>query len=753
MQRLEILRENAIKTEHGKVRIVMPKSWQTKDMDCGLSQRKAHGIKMILENMPLYIGEEELIVGTRSMYSETDGTGTSVSCFSYVTMPPYVNEKDIEYFGFNHENITKAHYAPDYDIVINLGINGIIKKTENAMKCYKLEDQLDFGHSVLIVYKALQKLIIKYSEYAKELAGKESNQRRKKELLEISDTCKNISNKPASNLKESCQLFWFLYLAVIIENFQFINYGRIDQIFNKYLTNETDLEIEEVVGSLLIKMYDQLDLFLVDKDLMGKYSAQHNITIGGIKRDGTDGSNRVTKAILNALKTTRLPEPLISVRVNSISPDWLLNLSCGLSVSGLNCMAYYNDDKVIDSLNTVGIDIEDARDYGFGLCQDILIPGRGDHYCSGGINLTYILLDFIDKHKDESLTYKEFYNLYLQRLKEDIKNNINGYNDWEYALNEYNKGNKDIYFKYIKEGKIDVDAPSLGLSTAQAAASDTKELKEIYVQTLMSALPFSSSLYYGCVETGIDISRGGSIRKDKGIMILSPVVAFNSLIALKKVVFEDKIYTLNEVHNALKHNFEGFEEMRQILWNSPKWANDDDYVDDDVVELIHFVSDEINKYSTPSGGRHLSGIHQPHPVFAGRNISATPEGRFAGTPIPITISPENGTLHNGPLAAMKSASKFDYHRIQWNNCLMLQYHSSTFASEDGVLQFTQMTQRYFNLGGLQHQPNVVNIEKLKDAQINPEEHKNLIIRMWGVSAHFVDLPKDVQDEFIARYDD
>lgn len=752
MNRIENLRKSTLLTEHAVSRIDMPSTWDTKDLSLSLPERKAMAIRKILEEMPLYIGEEELIVGTRTVYKRTQDEDEK-SGFDYNAMPSYVNEDDIRYFGFNHEFVSKAHYAPGYELIMKRGISRLLKEIdENLESVYKLQDQIDFGKSVKIAYEGLQTLILRYSEYAKQCSEKTGG-RRKNELKKISEICENIAYHVPRNLQEAAQLYWFLYLGAIIENFQFINYGRIDQILGAYLTCESEEEIREIMGCLLLKMYDQYDLILVDKNLMGKYSAQHNITIGGVTREGENACNPVTKGILEALKETRLPEPLISVRITENDPQWYLELASELTVSGLNCMAYYHDEQVIESLAYAGIPVEDARNYGFGLCQDILIPGYADHYCSGGVNLTLELLDHIKAHKDKDSTYPEFFQSYVERVLNTIDHNLTGYNLWEQAIKDWNEGNRDTFFEYVKDGKINPSEPSLGINAAQAARNESDEENgELYIQTLMSPLPITSAMYLGCLEEGIDITRCGCVRKDKGVMLTGPVVAFNSLAALKKVVFEEKRYTLREIDEALSKNFEGHEEMRQWLWNAPKWCNDDDYVDADAVKLVVEASKKINEYETPYGGKHLAGVHQPHPVFAGRTLPATPEGRFAGTPIPVTISPENGTLKCGPSAAMKSAAKIPGKYLQWNSCLMLQYYSSTFGTKDGAEKFMMMLRAYYKLGGIQHQPNVVDIDKLKDAQIHPEEYKDLIIRMWGVSAHFVDLPKDVQDEFIARYD-
>ncbi|MEG2087855.1 MAG: glycine radical domain-containing protein, partial [Angelakisella sp.] len=183
----------------------------------------------------------------------------------------------------------------------------------------------------------------------------------------------------------------------------------------------------------------------------------------------------------------------------------------------------------------------------------------------------------------------------------------------------------------------------------------------------------------------------------------------------------------------------------------PKWGNDDDYVDGIAKDILEFGLNEILKYRTVSGGRHLAGIHQPHPVLRGSELMATPEGRKAGMPVAVTLTPENGTMRNGPTAALKSSIKIDYRLVQWNFCVMVNYFASTFHGNDGAAVFEQLLTGYFNAGGLQHQPNVLDAAELKAAQLEPEKYKDLIVRLWGVSAHFVDLPRELQDEILARF--
>ena len=236
-------------------------------------------------------------------------------------------------------------------------------------------------------------------------------------------------------------------------------------------------------------------------------------------------------------------------------------------------------------------------------------------------------------------------------------------------------------------------------------------------------------------------------------MLSISVEAINSLAAIRKVVYDTRQYSLKQVVDACRHDFKeaGEEILRNLLWSAPKWGNDDDYVDLIGKDVFESALREVTKYETLSGGKILGGIHQPHPVPTGMSLMATPEGRHAGQPVAVTLTPESGTMRNGPTAALKSASKIDYNLIQWNFCIMVNYYASVFRGNEGKEVFKKLLLGYFAQGGMQHQPNVLDVKELIDAQVHPEKYKDLIVRLWGVSAHFVQLPRLLQDEIIARF--
>jgi formate C-acetyltransferase len=269
----------------------------------------------------------------------------------------------------------------------------------------------------------------------------------------------------------------------------------------------------------------------------------------------------------------------------------------------------------------------------------------------------------------------------------------------------------------------------------------------------MAPIPLLSALYHGSLDKALDVALEPYPLKDKGMFFGTATEAINSLAAIKKTVYDEGRFTLDEVYYACESNFEreNGNIIKNILWNCPKWGNDDDYVDSIAKELLEFCLKECESYKTYLGGQVLGGIHQPHPVLTGSNLMATPEGRNAKAPVAVTLTPESGTMKNGPTAVLRSASKIESSLIQWNYCVMVNYFASVFRGNDGKETFKQLLQGYFRAGGLQHQPNVLDVASLKKAQLEPEKYKDLIVRLWGVSAHFVDLPRELQDEMIARF--
>ena len=329
-------------------------------------------------------------------------------------------------------------------------------------------------------------------------------------------------------------------------------------------------------------------------------------------------------------------------------------------------------------------------------------------------------------------SFKELVEAYKASLSDKIKRVVERYNSAEQTRDLYANGNREEYFRRIKGGEI--SATACGNSP-------------------MAPLPFISALYCGSVENALDIAFEPYPLKDKGMFFGTAVEAVNSLSAIKKRVYDERRLTLDGVWEACASDFgnENGEYVRALLLTAPKWGNDEDFVDGIAKDIFEFCLGECKKYKTFFGGQILGGLHQPHPVPSGARLMATPDGRRKGAPVAVSLTPQSGTAKRGATAVLSSAAKTDPSLVQWNYCVMVNYFSSVFSGNGGADIFKSMLKSYFAMGGLQHQPNVSDAETLKLAQLEPERYKDLIVRLWGVSAHFVDLPRELQDEMIARF--
>ena len=718
-KRIAFLREETLSGRNKRARCQMPPMDMSGEPG-GIPVRKALAFKGICDQMPLYIGPEERIVGTRTFYDFSGNTPLNA-------YPRFVKEEEIHRFGGDFSGCNSAHYTPDLGILLEQGIGGIL---ENARK--RKEDPAlqswhhEFLDSVIIAYTGMQNLICRYAALAEELASAAEGAEEKARLTAIARVCGNISTHKPADFYEAVQLLWFGHLGTILESGLFINYGRLDAVLQPYLADTPHDEALELIVCLLLKMYDQAD---IEEGYFNKHEGQLVVTLGGQTPEGDSAVNEVTMLFLEAINHTRLPEPEFNLRVSSIDPPEYLDLAAQLTISGCNFVSYYNDDTIVPALVNMGLKPEDARSYGFDLCQDLNIPGKSDFYCSGGMSLGFDLMDFLQKDQNFD-TFDQLLTAYKDYM---VQKNRAEFVTAELAhenLIRYGAGDIDGYFANVAKG---VDG-----------AWDYRHP--------MCPMPYLSGMFHGTIDNAMDMIYESYPIKHRGAMVGTPVEGINSLAAIRKVVYDDKLYTLREVVQACREDYqgEGQEIMRNLLWNAPKWGNDDPYVDLIAKDVLEYCLRDMNGLTFYNGARLLAGIHQPHPVPTGRGMMATPDGRHKGQPASVTMTPASGTMKRGATAALKSASILDPSLLQWNYCFMINYYASIFAGEQGRDIFKNLLKTYFRRGGVQHQPNVMDAQQMRNAQLEPEKYKDLVVRLWGVSAHFVDLPRELQDEMIAR---
>ena len=731
--RIRFLKEQTLSGANKVARAPLdPAKFDMSGAPASIPERKAMAIAALFDKMPLFIGEGELIVGTRTLFVPRQGNedGHDRTLYSVAAIHKYLSAEDIARFGKDYSRTNKQHYTPDLGIAVHGGIGGIIESAKVRMSDPALgEHNREFLKSVITVYEGLSRLITRYSEYAKKLSESEEDDAERQRLSRISEVCAHVARGVPRDFYEAMQLLWLAHLGTMIESGMFICYGRLDVILGKYIEGTDDLAALELIECLLLKMYDQADI--KDGSSIAKHEGQLVVTLGGVLPNGESAYNRVTGLFLDAIGEIMLPDPEFNLRISKKNPPEFLDKAAALTVKGANFISYYNDDLFVESLAGAGIPLEYARNYGFDLCQDMNIPGYSDSWCLLDMRMIRDLLAFLDEGCDYD-SFESLLSAFKAKIAQKIALAVKNYNDGAEITALYRDGRVDEYFKRL---------------------SETGREPIWFGRSPACPMPLLSGMYHGTIESGQDMIYDTYPIKHKGAMVGTAVETMNSLAAIKKVVYDDKRYTLSEVVKACRANFEGEEYtiLRQHLLNAPKWGNDDSYVDSIAKDFLEFCLLEFTKYEIFGGGRLLSGLHQPHPVTTGYAIGASPDGRRAGDAVSVTMTPQNGTMKNGVTSALRSAAIFDPKLIQWNYCFMINYYSSVFGGDGGKDKFKSLLLTYFSIGGMQHQPNITDRETLLKAQNAPEEYKDLIVRLWGVSAHFVDLPRDIQNELIERF--
>ena len=513
---------------------------------------------------------------------------------------------------------------------------------------------------------------------------------------DIAETLAQVPRYPARNFREALQMLRIINFAAWLEGNYHITMGRFDLYCWPYL--RADLEngahTEETALDLLC------DFFLAfnkDTDLYFSILRGDNgqsFTLGGIDREGKPVFNTLSRLCLLASKRLQVIDPKINIRVSKETPLEIYELGSELTAVGLGFPQYTNDDIVIPGFVKLGYSLEDARDYAIAACWEVIVPVLGaDIINVGALSLAKV----VDKAFHEALpaaaTYEEFYAA--------VK--------------------KEIF------AECDVIAAG------------------------MKDLWFLPSPFYGMFFPAEDISKGGKYN-NFGIHGTGVATAADSLAAIKKYVFEDKVLTPAQYIAAVDADFEGYPELlAKLRYDTPKMGNDDDFVDDIAVGLLADFAEALEPKRNCRGGRFRAGTGSAmYYLWHAEQIGASPDGRRKGEGLGTNYSASLYARNQGPFSIVKSFSKPDLTRTCNGGPLTLEFHSSTFHSRDGIQKLALLVRSFVELGGHQIQLNTVDADTLKDAQANPEKYPQLIVRIWGWSAYFVELDKRFQDHVIAR---
>lgn len=568
----------------------------------------------------------------------------------------------------------------------------------------------------------------RHAALAEKMAAEERDETRKAELLQIAEVCRRVPAHAPRSFWEAIQMYWFVHLGTITElnGWDAMSPGHLDQhlapFYEKGLADGTLTrdKAKELLSCFWIKVNNTPappKVGVTAKE-SGTYNDFTNINLGGLKRDGSDGSSEITYIILEILDELRLLQPQCNIQVSERTPDNVIRAAARVFRNGMGYPSMFNCDLVIQEQMRVGKTLEDAREGGVSGCVETGCSGKEAYLLHGYLNvpklLEYALTNGVDMLTGEQVSIKSG------------------------ELSEF-KTFDDLYAAFEKQIRHAVDT-KIGVDNY---------LRSQYVQHM--AAPYLSCVVRDCIEKGKDYYNGGPRYNSDYIQCCGFGTVTDSLSALKKHVYEEGRYTLQQVVDALKANWEGYEEMRLTMWNkTPFFGNDDDYADNITRKVFDSLFETIDGRNSILGPTyHLNGLSTTCHNYFGQKLGATPNGRFSGMPESDGTSPSHGADRHGPTAVVKSLAKLD--QVKTGGTLLNQrFLPSVLAGEEGIEGVKNLIRSYFKLGGHHIQFNVVDEATLRDAQAHPEDYRGLLVRVAGYSDYFVDLDNYQQEEIIAR---
>lgn len=570
----------------------------------------------------------------------------------------------------------------------------------------------------------------RYVELAKDMAADEIDETRKSELLIIAKTCSNVPLNAPETYHEALQMYWFVHLCVISElnPWDSFNPGRLDLHLNPFYQREiiegtlTTETAKELLQCFWIKFNNQPAPPKVGVTLKesGTYTDFANINSGGLKADGSDGVNEVSYLVLDVIDEMKLLQPSSNVQISKKTPKRFLKRALEIAKKGWGQPSFFNTDVVIQEMLVQGKSLIDAREGGNSGCVETGAFGKEAFILTGYFNLPKVL------------------EITLYNGKDPITGELLGIQTGE--IDKFNSYG-ELFQAYEKQLNHFIDIKVKGNNI----------IERLYATKM--PVPFLSVIIDDCISKGKDYNSGGARYNTSYIQGVGIGNITDMLSAIKYNVFDNRKFTMTELVEALKDNFEGeqFRYIENIVKNhTPKYGNDDDYADEIMKSVFETYHKEVTGRPNVKGGVHrINMLPTTCHVYFGSVLGATPDGRKACTPLADGISPSKGADKNGPTAVIKSASKMD-HVLTGGTLLNQKFIPAVVAGDGGLENLVHLVRTYFTLDGHHIQFNVIDKNTLIQAQRKPEEHRNLIVRVAGYSDFFANLDKALQDEIIER---
>ena len=739
--------------------------------------RAAMALKALLEQKTIFINEDELLVGnqgsalraapvhpqiTNWYYNELDKfnfrkaskftiteeakeqirsvqdywKGKTVIERTYALLPQEaVDSMDSKMFTCAYTlNKGTGHFLLNFEKVLKDGFYGIEKE------CKEKLDHLDYANpedfEKISLYKALimtcqsvKTFAQRYADLAKEMAEKEKDEVRKKELLTIAANCEKVPYYPADNFYEAVQSTWFVQLISQIESDGTgVSIGRLDYFLWPYYekdVKENKLTPEfagELMDSLWLKCGEVLEVWNEeDTKAFGGHPISQTITLGGTDEDGKDSVNDLTYICLDTTMKVKMPQPSVCCRVHKNS-DFRFLRKCAETIrEGLGMPAMYNDEIAIPSLMKRGVTLEDARrNWGVAGCVEMGVQGQMCHFANSGyFNLVRCL----------EVTMAGGYDRYTGKQVGPVTPKIEEITSYEELVDAFKQQFHCAMKHMVQIGNV----------------VNTMHAKWV-------TLPFETCFTEDCVGRGLEVHAGGAKYNHDGPQAVGLADVADSFCAIKKLVFTENRFTLKELKEAIDHDFVGYEDIKvQLINDAPKYGNNDAEVDMIARDILTYFCEEVGQYRNLRGGLFVPGAYSNSAnIPFGEDCGAMPNGRCAGMPIAEACSPTHNVEKNGPTQAALSVAHLDSTLVTNGTQYNQKYHPNTLKGEEGLAALVALMKTYFEEGGYHIQFNVVSGETLRKAQRDPEKYKDLVVRVAGYTAFFVDLDRALQDDIIDR---
>ena len=622
-------------------------------------------------------------------------------------------ERLVENYGNHFFRINHDHYAPNYPDVLRLGVGGLISKIRASRAAHRLDPDFakkkNFLDGAEIAMLGFRDMFLGYAEAAEEMGGEE--------LAKAAAICRKLSTHAPETFREALQFVWMCHVAFLYEKRYAMALGRLDQHLWPYY--EADKAAGRITYEEAVSLLRSTFIKIGESWLLGGDDVV-NIAIGGVKRDGTTAVNELTYAVLEAVRDANIPGPNLSARLHNGIEERFIDECLKVIGTGLGYPALMNDEINIPALYRHGYTIEDSRDYCMVGCIENFITGKQPPWSDGRYNVPQYL---------EAVLTRGYSMLDGTEIGIDTG-----------ALEELDTMDK---FVTAFEAQLQYAADDY----ARRFNNDNNRFnRELYSQ------PFLSCFCEDCIGRGLDINDGGAIYPSvHGAGCMGIATVADSLAAIQRLVYDEKVLTLSELKTVLEADFVGYDELRQKMLDCPKYGNDDDYVDRWAIWYVEICDKVFANHRTHDGGAFYTAIaSNTSNIPAGKEVAATPDGRKAREPMSDAASPMHGMDKNGPTAVVNSCTKPDFTLVSCGTVLNQKYSPEMFRNPALRAKLSAVIRTYFAMGGQEMQINAVSRDILKDAMDHPENYGNLVVRVSGFSAFYTRLNRAVQEDILKR---